>query len=203
MQDNEIKIKVFDYHPQLDAFLCAEKYKKISTILGLNEWTPVVWMCRLFGRDQDFCEHTFDNWDEREKLEDKFKDQYPDINFNDLLIVCPERFTESDKFCYTCKNKYKYLQCPSCIASIHVGADGPCHSDEIKKLFWTDVFKSLEISYATMVAVAKSHSFILDVKIRYPDAYLNQITEEAKKNCQEHLEKAIEEARKYLLINNG
>ena len=35
------------------------------------------------------------------------------------------------------------------------GKDGPCHTPEIRKAFWTDVLKSLEISYELLFEVAR------------------------------------------------
>lgn len=35
------------------------------------------------------------------------------------------------------------------------GKDGPCHSPEIRKAFWTDVLKSLELSYELLFAEAR------------------------------------------------
>lgn len=151
------KIKVFDYYPQLDAFLCTEQFKQINGKLGLNEWTPVVWLCRLFARDQDFGEHIFDNWDEREALEAQNIDfQFPpNESWSTLLIVNPQRFTEHDAFCIGCKTEIKKAICPNCGNRITVGTDGPCNTDLIKKIFWTDVLKSLEISLDCMFAVAR------------------------------------------------
>ena len=50
----------------LDAFVVTEAYGDIADTLGLCEWTPVVWIGRLFAMDNDFGEHWFDNWDLRE-----------------------------------------------------------------------------------------------------------------------------------------
>ena len=65
------KSKVFQYIPELDAFTVTDEYRVIADTLGLTEWNPVVWIGRLFTRDEDFGEHWFDNWDEREALEER------------------------------------------------------------------------------------------------------------------------------------
>ncbi|MBI2570797.1 MAG: hypothetical protein HYV63_27665 [Candidatus Schekmanbacteria bacterium] len=35
------------------------------------------------------------------------------------------------------------------------GKDGPCHADDIRKTFWTDVLKSLTLSYELLFAHAR------------------------------------------------
>ncbi len=104
-------VRVFRYLDDLDAFVVAETYKDIAETLGLTEWTPVVWIGRLFSLDNDWGEHWFDNGELRE--EKGLSEDY--------LIVDPERFKD--------------------------GRDGPCHSAELRKRFWTDVLKSLELSF--------------------------------------------------------
>jgi len=184
-----MEIKVFDYFPEIDAFLCTKEFRQVNSLLGLDEWTPVVWIGRLFASDQDFGEHMFDNWDEREALEDKkipfeFPGRY---SWEDLLIVVSERFTEGDQYCWRCQVSYEKLPCPKCNNEIRVGADGPCHTDKVKKMFWTDVFKSLKISFDTMVEVAREHSQFID------DHYAEYEGREPLK-----LENQIELAREYL-----
>jgi hypothetical protein len=50
----------------------------------------VVWIGRLFTLDNDYGEHWFDNWDEREE---KASDAHAlGIEPEELLIVNPERF---------------------------------------------------------------------------------------------------------------
>lgn len=120
-------LRVFRYLQELDAFAVTEEYRRVAERLGLVEWSPVVWIGRLFFLDNDYGEHWFDNWDEREALEEKA--QRAGISSDELLIVVPDRFKD--------------------------GADGPCHPAEIRKLFWTDVLKSLEISYDLLYAKAR------------------------------------------------
>lgn len=95
----------------LDAFVVDETYREIAVTLGLAEWSPVVWIGRLFALDNDFGEHWFDNWDLREQK--GLSEEY--------MIIDPDRF-KNDR-------------------------DGPCHSPEFRKRFWTDVLKSLELSF--------------------------------------------------------
>jgi hypothetical protein len=51
------------------------------------------------------------------------------LDLSDILIVDPDRFSN--------------------------GQDGPCHSDEERKQFWTDVLKGLHLSYTVFFAEAK------------------------------------------------
>ena len=120
-------IKVFDYIKDLDAFVVTKEFRRLSEHLGLAEWTPVVFICRLFALDNDYGEHLFDNWSERELRAEKCKDL--GIETEDLMIVVPERFEDE--------------------------SDGPCHSDELRKMFWTDVFSSLEVSQEFLFAEAR------------------------------------------------
>jgi hypothetical protein len=120
-------IRVFRYVEELDAFLVTEEFSSLADRLNLTEWHPVVWIGRLFTLDEDYGEHWFDNWDEREKREQKAKSL--GIDDYDLMVVVPGKFAG--------------------------GSDGPCHSDEIRKAFWTDTLKSLELSYDLIFQVAR------------------------------------------------
>ena len=111
-------IRVFRYIEEIDAFIVTPEFSKLADYLGLTEWHPVVWLGRLFTRDNDFGEHWFDNWDERENRAAKAKEL--GLDSADLMIVVPDRFQD--------------------------GQDGPCHPPELRKAFWTDVLKSLELS---------------------------------------------------------
>ena len=95
--------------------------------LGLTEWNEVVWIGRYFLLDNDNGEHWFDNWEERDKLAEQAKEL--GIEYNDLLIIDHSRF----------KNDY----------------DGPCHTSDERKRFWTDVLTSLELSLDTIINEAK------------------------------------------------
>lgn len=120
-------IKVFKSIQQLEAFVPTEEYRQIAERIGLMEWNPVVWIGRLFILDNDYGEHWFDNWEERETLEKEAGKL--GIQSSELLIVVPDRF-KNDK-------------------------DGQCHPTELRKKFWTDVLKSLELSYDTLFEEAR------------------------------------------------
>lgn len=77
--------------------------------------------------DNDYGEHWFDNWDLREQLETKAEKL--GIPYEELMILDPSRF----------KNE----------------VDGPRHPPEIRKMFWTDVLKSLELSFELIFAEAR------------------------------------------------
>ncbi|CAM4137707.1 MULTISPECIES: hypothetical protein [Flavobacterium] len=119
-------MKIFKFIPELDCFIVHPEYKRIANLLGLNEWNEVVWIGRFFTLDNDYGEHWFDNWEERDKLEQQAK--AVGIEYDDLLIIDPERL----------KNN----------------VDGPCHSALERKFFWTDVLKSLDLSLETIIAEA-------------------------------------------------
>jgi hypothetical protein len=120
-----VKIKVFEYLPKYDAFDVTSEYREVSKRLGLQEWTPVVWITRLLTLDNDYGEHMFDNWEERTQLEK----QHGEEDLTHLLIVVPSRFQD--------------------------GKDGPCNSDEFRKKFWTDVFKNFCLSLDTIFEKAR------------------------------------------------
>jgi len=120
-------IKVFKYIDRLDCFLVNPDYKVLADKLGLTEWNEVVWIGRYFLLDNDNGEHWFDNWGERDKVAEKAIEL--GLECNDLLVVDPDRF----------KNDY----------------DGPCHTGDERKRFWTDVLTSLELSLDTLINEAK------------------------------------------------
>ena len=111
-------IKVFKYIPAIDAFVVDSKFKEIADYLGLSEWNEVVWIGRYFTLDNDFGEHWFDNWDLRDNREIEAKNL--GIEYEQILAIDPERFMDKK--------------------------DGPCHSSEERKQFWTDVLTSLQLS---------------------------------------------------------
>jgi len=120
-------IKVFDYIEEIDAFVVTRQYKRIAETLGLKEWNEVAWVGRFFFLDNDYGEHWFDNWILRDRVEVRANEL--GIKLDDLLIIDPERF-KNDK-------------------------DGPCHSKEYRKRFWTDVLISLHLSVETLANEAK------------------------------------------------
>lgn len=120
-------VRVFKYMDQLDAFVVTDEYHHLANQLGLTEWNPVVWIGRLFALDNDYGEHWFDNWDERAALESEAKQL--GITSDQLMIVAPDRFKNEE--------------------------DGPCHPPAFRKQFWTDVLKSLDLSYDTLFEQAR------------------------------------------------
>ena len=123
-------LQVFDYIEALDAFLVTPEFTTASERLGLTEWTPVVWIGRLFFLDNDYGEHWFDNWDEREALEARAAEL--GIDDSELMIINPWRFQN--------------------------GKDGPCNTDSMRKAFWTDVLKSLTLSYELLFEQARDNN---------------------------------------------
>lgn len=63
-------IRIFRYLDDLDCFVVSDEYRRIADQLGLTEWSPVVWIGRLFTLDNDDGERWFDNWHLREPLEE-------------------------------------------------------------------------------------------------------------------------------------
>lgn len=114
----KLKIKIFDYIDQLDCFIVTSTYKGISKQLGLMEWNHVNWIGRYFILDTDMGEEWLHNW----ALSDGIEKEASEIGIahDDILIIDSERFKDRK--------------------------DKPYHSSEQRKLFWTDVLKSLELS---------------------------------------------------------
>lgn len=140
-------MKIFKYIDKLDCFIVNPDYKEIANKLGLNEWNEVVWIGRYFSLDNDNGEHWFDNWELRDKL--KSKAAALGIDYDDLLVIEPERL----------KNDF----------------DGPVHTGDERKRFWTDVLKSLELSFDTIFSEAiklnneldkEDEEYIVDLEIR-------------------------------------
>ena len=120
-------VRIFRYLEALDAFLVTDEYRSLADQLGLTEWHPAVWIGRLFMLDNDYGEHWLDNWEEREARAGRAAEY--GIDPDDLMIIDPKRFVNDD--------------------------DGPCHPPELRKRFWTDVLKSLELSYELLFEVAR------------------------------------------------
>ncbi len=140
-------IRVFRYVEPLDAFLVTDEYRSLAEQLGLAEWHPVVWIGRLFTLDNDYGEHWFDNWEEREAHATQAAEL--GIDSDELLIIVPERFANGD--------------------------DGPCHPPELRKRFWTDVLKSLELSYDLLFEEAR----LVNAKAKEvaPSEYIDNLEE--------------------------
>jgi len=112
------KVKVLRRHANVDAFVVTDLYREMAEDLGLSEWNPVVWIGRLFTMDNDLGEHWFDNWEARDAC--RAHAGLGEAESSTLLIVDPSRFQD--------------------------GRDGPCHSPEFRKAFWTSVLESLELA---------------------------------------------------------
>lgn len=112
-------VRVFRYIAELDAFVVTDQFERLSDYLGLTEWNRVVWIGRLFTLDNDYGEHWFDNWDAREGAIERAQEL--GIEPHRLMFIDPDWFAKGD--------------------------DGPCNTPEMRKRFWTDVLKSLELSY--------------------------------------------------------
>ena len=128
-QLQKIRLKVFDYHEELDSFTINNQFKEVVDELRISEWSGVEWVGRYFMLDNDYGEHWFDNWDLRDLRADKVK-QYGIEDDSELLIIDPTRMV-NDK-------------------------DGPCHTDSDRKQFWHDVLYSLELSLQTLVNECRS-----------------------------------------------
>ena len=146
-----MQVKVFQYLEQYDAFDVTPQYRDISARLGLQEWTPVVWITRLLALDNDYGEHIFDNWNEREALEQK----HGEDDLSHLLIVVAGRFKD--------------------------GRDGPCHSDDIRKRFWTDVLKSMHLSLETLFEAARENNEAWKNSILSDDKYITDLEDHIRK----------------------
>jgi hypothetical protein len=122
MKASAVYLQVFDYIEELDAFAVNKEFGEAATALGLNEWHETVWIGRYFLLDNDFGEHWFDNWPERDAIERKAKKLGLVADF--LMVIDPSRFQN--------------------------GSDGPCHTDEERKQFWRDVLINLKLSLQTL-----------------------------------------------------
>ncbi len=150
-------LKIFDYMPDLDCFVINPRYRAIADQLGLNEWHAAVWIGRLFILDNDYGEHWFDNWDLREQLKNQAEER--GLDSSELMVIDPARFETGD--------------------------DGPCHTPEFRKRFWTDVLKSLTLDIELLFDEAREQNaqtekyvpeeFIADLEMR-----IEQIREQEK-----------------------
>lgn len=134
-------LPVFDYVEELDCFVINPVFAGVVVKLGLNEWHPAVWVGRYFALDNDFGEHWFDNWPERDALQEQAEALGYDKG--ELMVVVPFRFKDDE--------------------------DGPCHSDDQRKRFWTDVLKSLRLSLETIIEEARQY--------KYPELTTNELEE--------------------------
>nr|WKN37337.1 hypothetical protein K4G66_01275 [Tunicatimonas sp. TK19036] len=137
-------MKPFRYILELDAFVLTEDYQHIASYLGIKGWKQYAWIGRLFTLDNNYGEHWMDNWELREIKASKAEALgYDEL---ELLIINPSRL-QNEK-------------------------DGPCHSEEIRKLFWTNVLDLLVLSPAMIIAKARlqnGHNKYL------PDSYIKDL----------------------------
>src|SRR5690349_20986514 len=111
---SEIFVQIFDYIAELDAFYPTEETRGLVDQLKVSEWSWVEWIGRYFALDNDYGEHWFDNWPQREKLEGRAEQL--GYHHEMLLVIDAERFSN--------------------------GEDVACHSMEERKQFWTDVLRN-------------------------------------------------------------
>lgn len=150
-------LKIFNYIEELDAFTVTHEYQKIAQTLGLIEWNPVVWLGRYFLLDNDFGEHWFDNWELRAEKEKNAAAL--GLDASDLLVIDPGRFQN--------------------------GIDGPLHSPEQRKQFWTDVLISLELSFEVLCNEAKFYNE--RVKQFCPEDYIQDLEDRINRLLSEKL----------------
>jgi hypothetical protein len=151
-------VRIFEYISELDAFRITDGYQRLADRLGLTEWHAAVWIGRLFTLDNDYGEHWFDNWDEREAVEEKAREL--GFESDELMILNPERLATE--------------------------WDGPCHSRELRKLFWTDVLKSLELSFDLPFEEARHHNTRnANLKELDPAPYVEDLEERIRQIMEE------------------
>jgi hypothetical protein len=121
-------VKIFDYVENGDFLTITTHYRALAKLLGLEEWSPVVWIGRLFCLDNDYGEHWFDTVELRKQREPIAHQQ--GIPSENIFVIDPERFTNHE--------------------------DGPCHTSAVRKRFWTDVLTSFTLSYDLLCAEARS-----------------------------------------------
>ncbi len=122
------RIKIFEYVEPMDGFITTTAYQALADELGLTEWHAVVWIGRLFLMDNDSGEHWFDNWDIRESKRETGNRLGYDVDV--MFFLDPTRFQN--------------------------GRGGPCHSDDVRKRFWTEVLQSLELDVTLLFDEARS-----------------------------------------------
>ena len=120
-------MRIFRYHPEVDAFELTPEYTALTEVLDLGGWEAFAWIGRLFSLDNDVGEHWFDNWELRRQRAEAAACQ--GLSEGALLIIDPCRMAD--------------------------GRDGPCNTDEFRARFWTEVLKSLDLSEDLIIAKAR------------------------------------------------
>jgi hypothetical protein len=121
-------MKVFVFHPQLQAFTYSPEYKNLAILLELG-WEARAWMGRLFAMDNDFGEHWLDSDEFVEDIRDAAEALGLDPDVVVLMRVDPRRMVD--------------------------GSDGPCNSDEFRQRFWNEVMASLDLSPELVYQMAR------------------------------------------------
>ena len=160
-----MNIKVFNYIEELDAFVPTQRFKSIVEKLGLTEWTHVVFICRLLAMDNDYGEHIFDNWDEREALTEKVE-QLGKEKCRELGMNVETSFDIAQRFGDATGKESKEDWASSATESLLIvvpdsfmdGKDGPCHSDKVRKMFWTDMCKNMQLSLDFLFEAARENA---------------------------------------------
>lgn len=165
-------IKIFRYLPELDIFSITEEYKEISSQLQITEWNPVVWIGRFFSLDNDYGEHWFDNWDERNELAEKIAEKHnlpPKCkDYTEILVRWHEKVSSAMKEHYDIDGPEQALIIsPSRFTPRFNDA---YHTDEQRKMFWTDACKSLHLSLETMFEEAEN-SYALHKRLKEEHNY--------------------------------
>lgn len=155
MGEQDKSVKIFDYIPDIDAFKAAKEYSCIARMLNLCEWNPVVWIGRFFALDNDYGEHWLDNHDERNELAEKLAQRFnlpPKCNdYTEILVRWYERIDSVLEEKYGINGHEQIL----IIEQSRFAKKDPCHTDEQRKRFWTDVCKSLHLSLETIFEEAE------------------------------------------------
>lgn len=127
MKNSYPDIQILEYIETGDFFIITKEYDKLAKRLGLSQWNSLTWIGRLISLDNDYGEHLFDNWTQKKQKSEIAKSLGYDSN--ELIIIVPKKFQN--------------------------GYDGPCNTDEFRKTFWTDVFRSLKINLSTIIQKAQ------------------------------------------------
>jgi hypothetical protein len=146
------RLRPFEYLPEVDCFVATPLFEQVIRYLGLMEWTPAVWMGRYFALDNDYGEHWFDNWAEREAIRFHPVVNARGLDETELFIIAPERHSN--------------------------GQDGPCHPPELRKMFWTEVLKSVELSLDFLIAEARFTKQDIEKAAETPYRGQGQLTRE-------------------------
>lgn len=193
MKYKDRMIKVFEHVQELDIFRVTPEYESISMTLGIQEWNPVVWIGRFFTMDNDYGEHWFDNWDEREELTQRIAERYglpqkPDIQGDKIL----EWYRKVDSIFlqdYRIRGGHEgaLIVVPSRFTA---RTERPVHREGQRKRFWTDVLESLHLSLDTMLAEAAEYNETRESLGELDEEFAPCDLEQAKKEIETSIENA-------------